>query len=210
MAALSSGRCRLIHSSLGRGSDVCLFYVKGEFFAMDARCAHSGKPSTFASMKATGTRRFILKMFCFCNVVLKTKTAKKQQQTNQTGSVNQIFPQCYIIPRLRSKDHVMNGFLSPQVVRCVRGTSRRWRGSCRSVAPGMTITLISGLGSRGPPCRLVMKQGATVAPSSKHACQKKEKKRKTECKCSLKEDARCDRDQTDSWRSSAGLPAPPR
>ena len=42
-AELSSKRCRLMYSPLGRGSDVCLFYVKGEFFAMDARCAHSGK-----------------------------------------------------------------------------------------------------------------------------------------------------------------------
>lgn len=48
VAALSSGRCRLLFSSLGRGSDVCLFYVKGEFFAMDARCAHSGKTSTLS------------------------------------------------------------------------------------------------------------------------------------------------------------------
>lgn len=69
VAALSSGRCRLMYSSLGRGSDVCLFYVKGEFFAMDARCAHSGKTSTFASVKPTGTRRFILKMFFFCMYV---------------------------------------------------------------------------------------------------------------------------------------------
>lgn len=38
---------------------------------------------------------------------------------------------------------------------------------------------------------------------------KKKEKTKTKPKCSLKEDAQCDRDQTDSWRSSAGLPAPP-
>lgn len=42
---LSKQRCRLMYSSLGRSSDVCLFYVKGEFFAMDARCAHSGNAS---------------------------------------------------------------------------------------------------------------------------------------------------------------------
>lgn len=42
---LSEKRCRLMYSSLGRSSDVCLFYVKGEFFAMDARCAHSGNAS---------------------------------------------------------------------------------------------------------------------------------------------------------------------
>ncbi|XP_048831979.1 uncharacterized protein LOC125708481 isoform X1 [Brienomyrus brachyistius] len=38
---LSGKRCRLIYSSLGGHSDICLFHVKGEFFAMDARCAHS-------------------------------------------------------------------------------------------------------------------------------------------------------------------------
>ncbi|XP_058494163.1 Rieske domain-containing protein [Solea solea] len=41
---LANKRCRLMYSSLGYNSDVCLFYVKGEFFAMDARCAHSGGP----------------------------------------------------------------------------------------------------------------------------------------------------------------------
>ncbi|KAG7239002.1 hypothetical protein INR49_030267 [Caranx melampygus] len=40
---LSKKRCRLMYSSLGYDSDVCLFYVKGEFFAMDARCSHSGR-----------------------------------------------------------------------------------------------------------------------------------------------------------------------
>lgn len=34
-----------MYSCLGYDSDVCLFYVKGEFFAMDARCSHSGKSS---------------------------------------------------------------------------------------------------------------------------------------------------------------------
>lgn len=47
--ALSTKRCRLLYSSLGRSSDVCLFYVKGEFFAMDARCAHSGKASVLSA-----------------------------------------------------------------------------------------------------------------------------------------------------------------
>ncbi|XP_048859504.1 Rieske domain-containing protein-like isoform X2 [Brienomyrus brachyistius] len=41
---LSGKRCRLIYSSLGGHLDICLFHVKGEFFAMDARCAHSGGP----------------------------------------------------------------------------------------------------------------------------------------------------------------------
>lgn len=73
VAALSSRRCRLIHSSLGRGSDVCLFYVKGEFFAMDARCAHSGKPSTFASMKPTG----------------KPRLQKKKKATNKPNRISE-------------------------------------------------------------------------------------------------------------------------
>lgn len=42
---LSERRCRLLYSPLGHGADVCLFHVNGEFFAMDARCAHSGKCS---------------------------------------------------------------------------------------------------------------------------------------------------------------------
>uniref|UniRef100_A0A1A8JVT3 Rieske domain-containing protein n=1 Tax=Nothobranchius kuhntae TaxID=321403 RepID=A0A1A8JVT3_NOTKU len=41
---LSKQRCRLMYSPLGRDADVCLFCVRGEFFAMDARCAHSGGP----------------------------------------------------------------------------------------------------------------------------------------------------------------------
>lgn len=43
VTGLSTQRCRLVYSSLGHSADVCLFYVKDEFFAMDARCAHSGK-----------------------------------------------------------------------------------------------------------------------------------------------------------------------
>lgn len=49
-AELSKKRCRLMYSPLGCDADVCLFYVKGEFFAMDARCAHSGKGSTMGSI----------------------------------------------------------------------------------------------------------------------------------------------------------------
>ncbi|XP_028857135.1 Rieske domain-containing protein [Denticeps clupeoides] len=41
---LSQKRCRLLYSSFGRDSDVCLFHAGGEFFALDARCAHSGGP----------------------------------------------------------------------------------------------------------------------------------------------------------------------
>ncbi|XP_035635175.1 Rieske domain-containing protein [Oncorhynchus keta] len=58
---LSKKQCRLMHSPLGYGSDVCLFYVKGEFFAMDARCAHSGGPLCDGDIEdADG----ILQVFC--------------------------------------------------------------------------------------------------------------------------------------------------
>lgn len=50
---LSKKRCRLMYSSLGYDSDVCLYYVKGEFFAMDARCAHSGKNPNSSSPRLT-------------------------------------------------------------------------------------------------------------------------------------------------------------
>ncbi|TWW57734.1 Rieske domain-containing protein [Takifugu rubripes] len=61
VAALSSRRCRLLFSSLGRGSDVCLFYVKGEFFAMDARCAHSGGPLCEGDIEEV---EGVLQVFC--------------------------------------------------------------------------------------------------------------------------------------------------
>ncbi|KAM8746445.1 Rieske domain-containing protein [Acanthopagrus schlegelii] len=60
-AELSSKRCRLMYSPLGRGSDVCLFYVKGEFFAMDARCAHSGGPLCDGDIEEADG---VLKVFC--------------------------------------------------------------------------------------------------------------------------------------------------
>ncbi|XP_029562741.1 Rieske domain-containing protein [Salmo trutta] len=61
VSELSKKQCRLMHSSLGYGSDVCLFYVKGEFFAMDARCAHSGGPLCDGDIEdADG----ILQVFC--------------------------------------------------------------------------------------------------------------------------------------------------
>lgn len=53
VSELSKKQCRLIYSSDGRDADVCLFYVSGEFLAMDARCAHSGMTmnySTFYSL----------------------------------------------------------------------------------------------------------------------------------------------------------------
>ncbi|XP_075895497.1 Rieske domain-containing protein [Nelusetta ayraudi] len=60
-AGLSGRRCRLLHSSLGRGSDVCLFHAKGEFYALDARCAHSGGPLCEGDIEeADGA----LKVFC--------------------------------------------------------------------------------------------------------------------------------------------------
>ncbi|XP_030289611.1 Rieske domain-containing protein [Sparus aurata] len=60
-AELASKRCRLMYSPLGRGSDVCLFYVKGEFFAMDARCAHSGGPLCDGDIEEADG---VLKVFC--------------------------------------------------------------------------------------------------------------------------------------------------
>lgn len=58
---LCNQRCRLLHSSLGYQADVCLFYVKEEFFAMDARCAHSGGPLCEGDIEeADGA----LKVFC--------------------------------------------------------------------------------------------------------------------------------------------------
>ncbi|XP_074491762.1 Rieske domain-containing protein [Sebastes fasciatus] len=60
-AALSKQRCRLMHSPLGRDSDVCLFYVKGEFFAMDARCAHKGGPLCEGDIEEADG---VLQVFC--------------------------------------------------------------------------------------------------------------------------------------------------
>ncbi|KAJ7993080.1 hypothetical protein DPEC_G00268720 [Dallia pectoralis] len=58
---LSQKQCRLMFSFLGRESDVCLFYVKGEFFAMDARCAHSGGPLCDGDIEDTDGA---LQVFC--------------------------------------------------------------------------------------------------------------------------------------------------
>uniref|UniRef100_A0A3Q2YHD6 Si:ch211-212d10.2 n=1 Tax=Hippocampus comes TaxID=109280 RepID=A0A3Q2YHD6_HIPCM len=58
---LSGKKCRLVYSSLGRQSDVCLFSVKGEFFAMDARCAHSGGPLCEGDIEEADG---ILRVFC--------------------------------------------------------------------------------------------------------------------------------------------------
>ncbi|XP_010869900.1 Rieske domain-containing protein [Esox lucius] len=58
---LSKKQCRLMFSSVGCESDVCLFYVKGEFFAMDARCAHSGGPLCDGDIEDT---HGVLQVFC--------------------------------------------------------------------------------------------------------------------------------------------------
>lgn len=60
MSELSKKKCRLIHSSDGRDADVCLFYVRGEFFAMDARCAHSGGPLCDGDIEEVD----VLQVFC--------------------------------------------------------------------------------------------------------------------------------------------------
>ncbi|KAK7889254.1 hypothetical protein WMY93_024814 [Mugilogobius chulae] len=46
---------------LGHDADVCLFFVKGEFFAMDARCAHSGGPLCEGDIEEADG---LLKVFC--------------------------------------------------------------------------------------------------------------------------------------------------
>ncbi|XP_062306287.1 Rieske domain-containing protein [Osmerus eperlanus] len=58
---LSKKHCRLMYSSLGHKSDVCLFYVKGEFYAMDARCAHSGGPLCDGDIEDADD---VLQVFC--------------------------------------------------------------------------------------------------------------------------------------------------
>ncbi|XP_029906430.1 Rieske domain-containing protein [Myripristis murdjan] len=58
---LSKKQCRLMYSSLGYDSDVCLFYVKGEFFAMDARCSHSGGPLCDGDIEEADG---VLQVFC--------------------------------------------------------------------------------------------------------------------------------------------------
>ncbi|XP_054910893.1 Rieske domain-containing protein [Poeciliopsis prolifica] len=58
---LSKKPCRLIYSPLGRDSDVCLFYVRGRFFAMDARCAHSGGPLCEGDIEEADG---VLQVFC--------------------------------------------------------------------------------------------------------------------------------------------------
>lgn len=60
-AELSTKRCRLVHSSRGYDADVCLFYVKEQFFAMDARCAHSGGPLCEGDIEEADG---VLKVFC--------------------------------------------------------------------------------------------------------------------------------------------------
>uniref|UniRef100_A0A3Q3VY62 Rieske domain-containing protein n=1 Tax=Mola mola TaxID=94237 RepID=A0A3Q3VY62_MOLML len=61
VTGLSTQRCRLVYSSLGHSADVCLFYVKDEFFAMDARCAHSGGPLCEGDIEEADG---VLQVFC--------------------------------------------------------------------------------------------------------------------------------------------------
>ncbi|KAI1891722.1 hypothetical protein AGOR_G00146690 [Albula goreensis] len=58
---LSKKQCRLIYSALGYDSDVCLFYINGEFFAMDARCAHAGGPLCEGDIEEADG---VLQVFC--------------------------------------------------------------------------------------------------------------------------------------------------
>ncbi|XP_056133565.1 Rieske domain-containing protein [Lampris incognitus] len=58
---LAQRPCRLLYSSLGRRADVCLFHVKGEFFAMDARCSHAGGPLCDGDIEEADG---VLQVFC--------------------------------------------------------------------------------------------------------------------------------------------------
>ncbi|XP_043079347.1 Rieske domain-containing protein [Puntigrus tetrazona] len=61
VSELSKKQCRLMYSSDGRDADVCLFHVNGEFFAMDARCAHSGGPLCDGDIEEADG---VLQVFC--------------------------------------------------------------------------------------------------------------------------------------------------
>ncbi|XP_059425454.1 Rieske domain-containing protein isoform X1 [Carassius carassius] len=61
VSELSKKQCRLIYSSEGRDADVCLFQVNGEFFVMDARCAHSGGPLCDGDIEEADG---VLQVFC--------------------------------------------------------------------------------------------------------------------------------------------------
>ncbi|KAG5850717.1 hypothetical protein ANANG_G00085410 [Anguilla anguilla] len=58
---LSKKQCRLVYSALGHNSDVCLFFIQGEFFAMDARCAHAGGPLCEGDIEEADG---VLQVFC--------------------------------------------------------------------------------------------------------------------------------------------------
>ncbi|XP_033903694.2 uncharacterized protein LOC117428843 isoform X1 [Acipenser ruthenus] len=58
---LSKKSCRLLYSSLGYDSDLCLFHVQGEFFSMDTRCAHAGGPLCEGDIEEADG---VLKVFC--------------------------------------------------------------------------------------------------------------------------------------------------
>ncbi|CAL8396025.1 unnamed protein product [Boreogadus saida] len=61
VSELSQKPCRLMYSPLGHQADVCLFHVKGEFFAMDARCSHSGGPLCDGDIEEANG---VLQVFC--------------------------------------------------------------------------------------------------------------------------------------------------
>ncbi|MBN3309723.1 RFESD protein, partial [Amia calva] len=58
---LSKKQCRLMYSSLGCASDLCLFHIRGEFYAMEARCAHSGGPLCEGDIEEADG---VLQVFC--------------------------------------------------------------------------------------------------------------------------------------------------
>ncbi|XP_040897059.1 uncharacterized protein si:ch211-212d10.2 isoform X1 [Toxotes jaculatrix] len=81
---LSKKRCRLMYSSLGYDSDVCLFYVKGEFFAMDARCSHSGGPLCEGDIEEADG---VLQVFCpWHDYDFDLRTGKSGTSLQEAGS----------------------------------------------------------------------------------------------------------------------------
>ncbi|XP_039622602.1 Rieske domain-containing protein [Polypterus senegalus] len=59
VSELSKMPCRVVHATLDRR--ICLFYINGSFFAMDARCAHSGGPLCEGDIEEVNG---VLKVFC--------------------------------------------------------------------------------------------------------------------------------------------------
>uniref|UniRef100_A0A8C1QDJ3 Rieske domain-containing protein-like n=1 Tax=Cyprinus carpio TaxID=7962 RepID=A0A8C1QDJ3_CYPCA len=99
VSELSKKQCRLIYSSDGRDADVCLFHVNSEFFAMDARCAHSGGPLCDGDIEEADG---VLRVFCpWHDYDFNLKTGN-----SSTGlQLNTVCVQCEV-PRRQAKEAV--------------------------------------------------------------------------------------------------------